>query len=382
MKKIALIILVTLTTQLWAKESRMGGESGGGGDGIISEGELLLREFVNQGEPKIISNNQDFLNSIPDLPELVEEIGKVHPALAITLWNDLQSVRFIHLDTKLELLPKETTTLIGNTGEIQLAVRDGNNIYLSVDALYISDLSALLIHEALHSIIPRKGALHHEGVRAINRYIKGNRGKLERKDLDNLLAQYGATLNIFDEKFNSFFNSSLSDNRRCAIWNELASKNDNSEIRSFMKSWKSICFYIPDAPYIPPSRHITTIESMKSDYMMFTLFNIMKVVGDLENTRIILSNKSAGLNMIVQCDGKKSIVKLIDREFSEFKTIISASNCEKIKNYIFLNQTAGKEIVFFWNTSKSDAVIGTGTSFLMFIDRGNQLIPAISEYFK
>lgn len=180
-----LLLSLTLATSMMATLSSFaGGETSGGGDAVYVEDQLVIRDFLEASSFKTILRNEEFLNGIPDLRNLILDISKVHPELALAVVKDLMRVTLYHSSVALPLLPASTTAFSGPKADVQLAIRTGNEIILHRDIQKIKDASYVMIHEALHSLLSEnEGPMHHHRVRAIVKYLKENRGSYDKESL-------------------------------------------------------------------------------------------------------------------------------------------------------------------------------------------------------
>lgn len=241
------LIMLVLATN--ASHARLrGGDSSGGGDGIVRDGHIVLRDFVADLEPELIGDNQEFLSAIPELVDLISEIGRVNPSLAISIWNDLNEASLWIVNQSLKTLPPEYTSLTNVVADIQLAIRDGRDIFLAKEFNdYKHHQGYLLIHESLHRFVPESGDAHHHKVRAIIRYLKENRGHLEQIQFNTFLQQLGINEKLettLAHELSIIFDSSKNDEHKCTV----LQNHHESALERFKSTWgfRPICDTLGD----------------------------------------------------------------------------------------------------------------------------------------
>ncbi len=217
-------------TMSWA---RGGHAEGNGGDGVYVEGKLTLRDFIDSNSGRLVQiyDNAEFLKSAKDFIPLLQDIAFANPDLALGIWNQLMEARLWKTRTSLPVLPDGVTAYVGPKAEVQIAIREDNDIVISQDAFARVEQSYVLAHEALHGVIDGKGAMHHERVRAVVRYLRDNRGKYNSDELERVLVKNGAYVSRrfsvigFDKEVQEIINSGIaaylkgtgSEKARCGI---------------------------------------------------------------------------------------------------------------------------------------------------------------------
>ena len=175
-----------------------GGHSeGNGGDGVYVDGKLTLRDFLesNSGRLTEISDNVEFLKKTKDLIPLLQEISAVDPGLALSIWDQLTQANIWKTRSVLPLLPEAVTAVVEPKADVQIAIRDGNDIVIAEAAYAQVEQSYVLAHEALHGLIDGNGPMHHERVRAVVRYLHDKRGHYTESDLLNVLDKNNVAAN-------------------------------------------------------------------------------------------------------------------------------------------------------------------------------------------
>lgn len=170
-----------------------GGTEGNGGDAVYQDGELVLRDLAASGTLQIIPDNKEFLESYPGLIDLLEKIGAVSPQLMGHIWSDLQRATFWLSPRRLPLLPTSYTTTVSRQGDVQVAVRKDNDVFIHRASLDVMTTPPeyLFLHESLHGLMETKDAWGHEKVRSIVRYIHENRDNFSRAGLQNVMRRAG-----------------------------------------------------------------------------------------------------------------------------------------------------------------------------------------------
>lgn len=185
----------------------MGAESGGGGDAVIVNDKLVIRDLL-PGQMQSVTNNLKFINSVKGFRQLVYTIAKANPELASNLILDLDRVTFYTTQETLKLLPYDQTTINGRAAEVQLAIRIDNDILFGPEFMDYEDAEYVLLHEALHGLLAdNSGPLHHVRVRTIVKYIHDNINNLDSDELRNVLItnNFSSKLNLGEEEMNSYF---------------------------------------------------------------------------------------------------------------------------------------------------------------------------------
>lgn len=161
-----------------------------GGDGIYVNGKLVLRDFLG-ADAEIIRDNKAFLENIPEFMGLVKDIAKVHPQLAVQIYENVRKPNIWLTKAALPMLPVEMTTIAGTGADAQIAIRDEHDIIISLPLFNNTEREYLLLHEALHGMVRGDGAFKHAKVRQLTNYIKVNRNSLKRVEMDSLLDKLG-----------------------------------------------------------------------------------------------------------------------------------------------------------------------------------------------
>ncbi len=188
-------ILLTAPTTILAKSKR-GTESGGGGDAIVQNGKLVMRDFVIDNEELLeIENNMSFLLQYPEVKEVIMKIGSQHPRFAASIIKELMKVKYLLTDKELSVLAPQSTSLSGINAEIQIAIRYEDDVIISKPAFdKLENKAFILIHEALHGLLDsNRGPAHHARIRKIVKYLENNLESIDFNEFDKLLK---------DNKFN------------------------------------------------------------------------------------------------------------------------------------------------------------------------------------
>lgn len=198
---------------------------GNSGDAVEKDGRLVLRDF--SGESKIVLDNPSFLGAVPGLTAVIKDIGKVDASIALRLWVSLAKARIFTTNQYLPLLdPSETGLSYDRIADLQVAIRNGNKIVISLPAL--SRLAEeykkwLFVHEALHGLIPGSGSDHHVKVRSLTAYLAENQDRYTAKNLARVFQKAGAVIpqaeEISDEA-RKFFSMGVSDLLRAVFLEE------------------------------------------------------------------------------------------------------------------------------------------------------------------
>lgn len=188
--------VLLLSSSVFAKT---GAETGGGGDAVVINGKLVIRDVIAQKSVSIIENNIEFLQSVKGFKTLIESIAKVNPEFASSIILDLSNVKFYLSASDLPLLPYTQTTMAGEVAaDVQLASRTGDDVILAPQFLENDYTNYTLIHESLHGLLKNNaGPAHHQRVRNIVKYLYANQGSLTAEGLNEVLkknnyAEFGA----------------------------------------------------------------------------------------------------------------------------------------------------------------------------------------------
>lgn len=180
------------------KEDAGGNFVGNGGDAVVKDGKVTLRDFLKENAIEQVDSSRKFAESVPEFKELVIELMKAHPMFGLAVWNQIAENEVWTTQAELPLLPETATALVGDKAEIQVAIRQGNRIIISLPAFEQVDKASILLHEAMHGLIDEKGAWLHENVRAVVRAVKDMRGQMTYTKIRQLLIKSKAT-NFSDE---------------------------------------------------------------------------------------------------------------------------------------------------------------------------------------
>ncbi|MNK98981.1 hypothetical protein D3C87_1193610 [compost metagenome] len=191
MKKFLFGAVCALTVSSTAFGQMYGNDKGNGGDAVMINNELVMRDFVSRSNLALVPDSLAFVKSIPDLSALISEIGEVNSEFALSVLSELVHANFYNSSASLNVLPAATTAVGGPAALVQLAVRWDNDIVLAPEFKTFKEKSYLLVHEALHGVNTRRGggggALHHERVRSVVNYLKANRGHYTSESLAAVL---------------------------------------------------------------------------------------------------------------------------------------------------------------------------------------------------
>ena len=216
------ILVLSLTTILMSSSpvfaKSMGAETGGGGDAVVVNGEVILRDLVAQESVEVVESNIKFLQKIKNFKKIVEEIAKVNPEFASEIISDLAKAKLHISNTSLPLLPYYQTTIAsGAPAQIQLATRTGQDIIFAPEFFENDYAPYTLIHESLHGLLSNNaGPAHHQRVRNIVNYLFNNRSNLTASQLKVVLEN------------NNY--STRDDKSESHVWN----KELDSEIRCYL----------------------------------------------------------------------------------------------------------------------------------------------------
>jgi hypothetical protein len=181
-------------SQVNLQQERRGGSEGNGGDGVYEDGALILRDLSRNNQLEVVVNNKTYLESHTGFMNLLRELAEVSPYLAMQTWDDLVAAQIWLTREPLPVLPAAATGVTRRNAEVQVAIRTGRQIIISLHALeqLRSPFEYVLLHEALHGILRTNSAMGHETVRAFVRFISDHRGRFNREDLKSI----GRTLGV------------------------------------------------------------------------------------------------------------------------------------------------------------------------------------------
>jgi len=217
-----------------------GHHEGNGGDGIYVNGQLVMRDFAGSAQLKLVLDNKTFLEQVPGFVDLLYDIARVSPRLALAVWQDLKHTKIYLTEGRLPLLPAHQTGLdIEQVAEVQIAIRNGREIVISQPAFEeLAEPKYLLFHESIHGLLQGEGPLHHMRVRSLTLYIRDNRDSLQEETLNRVLEKVGLT-NIADSGFLSGYiqraNAFLDEISFHDIVRSLLMSEDRLEDRCYLK---------------------------------------------------------------------------------------------------------------------------------------------------
>lgn len=218
-KILTLGLALTLLSPL-ASYAGMGAESGGGGDAVIVNGEVVMRDMVLPNNITKIKNNLEFMNAVPHFREMISKIAKVRPYFAARIIGELSGVTLYRSPSKLPVLPYSETTISGKAADLQLATRVNDEIIFAPEFFSYPQAEFVLLHEALHGLLDENsGPVHHQRVRTIVKYIFDNLDNLDSDSLSSVLTE-----NNFRDDSNDIYpvlwNEEESDLLRCFVYNQ------------------------------------------------------------------------------------------------------------------------------------------------------------------
>lgn len=203
-KKILILGLALTLMSPLASYAKVGGESGGGGDAVMVDGKVILRDLELGSQATKIQNNLEFMNSISGFRKLITKLAQVNTTFAFSVINELNTVTLYKSVSSLPLLPYSVTTISGKGATIQLATRINYEVILAPEFFENSQQELIILHEALHGLLSENsGPLHHQRVRNIVRYIYENLDTLNTDSLNAVLAEnyfYNQYAQTNDEK--------------------------------------------------------------------------------------------------------------------------------------------------------------------------------------
>lgn len=195
-----MLLTLGLMMGVMTSTSFAGQETRNGGDGVYKDGQIVLRDFLEGEGLTKVKDNDEFLKTAPNFMKIIRKIGEKNRHLAVALYAAIDDSKIWTTNNQLPLLPDTETTTYERKADVQIAIRDKDNIYISLPAYNKTDKAYLLLHEAVHLIAKGTGAKKHFNVRAIVRYIKENMNSFNTYEITEYL----------DEKFYSNLSSVIS----------------------------------------------------------------------------------------------------------------------------------------------------------------------------
>jgi hypothetical protein len=210
---LALTIMSPLTSY-----AKMGAESGGGGDAVIVDNKMVIRDLL-PGQMESVTSNLKFINSVKGFRKLIHAIAEVNPDLASSIIFDLSEASIYTTKEKLKLLPYDQTTMNGRAADIQLAVRIDSDIVFGPEFMEYEEAQYVLLHEALHGLLTNNsGPMHHIRVRSIVKYIHDNVNNLDKEELKLVLSKNNFNTKVDRQEMNTYFwAEKKSESLRCAF---------------------------------------------------------------------------------------------------------------------------------------------------------------------
>ena len=229
---LALVACLGGTAHAEQRETR-GGFEGNGGDAVRVDGNLVLRDFMSKARLDSVPNNSKFLQAYPELLQLVRELSHANPNFAHAVWQDLLQAKIWVTDADLPLLPASATALIAGRAEVQIAIRNGADIIISLPALaQVRDKEYVFLHESIHGLMRGDGPWHHEKVRSLVRYLRENRGKYQPEEVRTLFGKmeisyysYSDRQEIEGKILDVLLRADGSPEFRCALFNSYVRSN-------------------------------------------------------------------------------------------------------------------------------------------------------------
>lgn len=189
MKKTMLTLGLTLSLMAPMSFAGMGTETSGGGDAVYINNQMVIRDLLSHDQLTMMVSI-DFLNDVPEFKTLIGKISKANSAFAYKVIEDLMKARIYMSPRSIPVLPYEQTTIAGKSADVQLALRDKDDIIFAPEFQDSTQKEYILIHEALHGILKdNTGAMHHQRVRNIVKYIYDNQDKLNSVDFTEFLVK-------------------------------------------------------------------------------------------------------------------------------------------------------------------------------------------------
>lgn len=189
-KKILILGLALTLMSPLVSYAKIGGESGGGGDAVVIDGEVVLRDMVIPNRITKIKNNVEFINSVPHFRTMISKIAKAIPYFATRIITELNHISLYSSPDKLPVLPYSDTTIAGEAADIQLATRVNDEVILAPEFFGHPQAEYILLHEALHGLLKSNaGPIHHQRVRTIVKHIHDNLNNLDANLLNEILEE-------------------------------------------------------------------------------------------------------------------------------------------------------------------------------------------------
>ncbi|MGZ3694381.1 MAG: hypothetical protein ACXWQO_09370 [Bdellovibrionota bacterium] len=238
----ALAAIATLaTSSAFAVE---GGTEGNGGDAVRRDGQLVLRDFIKSARLSLVQKNRDFLSQQSEFVALLKDMAAGDPYLALQVWNDLLNVKIWLTEKDLPLLPDAATSVISDKAEVQIAIRNGDDVILSMPNfrnLPADERGYVFVHESLHKLLKDQSAdqrgdkedgkaWHHEEVRWFVGYLRDNRGHYDAKDLNGYLDKFSISHTDVATKTGKLMRDLVRENgdfaQRCVVEKKLEGESD------------------------------------------------------------------------------------------------------------------------------------------------------------
>jgi hypothetical protein len=217
-KLLTLGMTLTLMSPI-ASYAKQGTETSGGGDAVYVNDQMVIRDLLVQDQVESLKGYK-FLDSVPEFKPLIHLIAKANPRFASAIISDLSNAKMYMSPGALPILPYDLTTIAGKGADVQLAIRNKNEILFSRKFLDSAQKEYILIHEALHGILSdNSGPLHHQRVRNIVKYIYDNKNNLDANDFKEFLRDNN-------------FESKSEDQEVAYVWNDKA----NASLRCYYAS--------------------------------------------------------------------------------------------------------------------------------------------------
>ncbi len=159
MKSLSMIVLLFAFCAGASDGSGAGAGTRGGGEGIITNEGVELRDLLDTGSCTWRSGEELLEGSLTALRRPLGVLRGIDWYFAAALRNEIRSLRFCFTGELVPLAPRPGTLPMASPSweATQLAVREGQDVYVN-ETLYsrLSDESKamLLIHEALHTFLP------------------------------------------------------------------------------------------------------------------------------------------------------------------------------------------------------------------------------------
>lgn len=184
-----------------------------GGDGYLNEeGKIILRDF-DSGNFYEEYDRFEIVEKEESFRILLKDIFMASPTVGAAIWNAMEHLEFIFIEDTLPLLPTSQTTVGEKPAEVQIAIKNGEKIIISMKRFERTvDREFLLLHEVLHEVVDREEwiAMKHTKVRALVNYIYQNRNNLKEDELWKKLDDYSATIRLDSDKLNEPLDKNIS----------------------------------------------------------------------------------------------------------------------------------------------------------------------------